>query len=622
MRARYPLPAAVYALAERMPGSVLLQTASPRSLSPLSRLFCHPLYSTLARQPSEVPELLRQIDAAVAEGLHAAGYFAYECGAALDPAAGLQAASAGQPLAWFGFYSTCHRFDHRTGEWLDEPPAELAEFAADNVPDTCATMDAALPLSIDQYAERIARIHEWIAAGDVYQLNFTQPIPFRWTGNTAALYSHLLRNQPAEYAAFLHGTQQHRILSLSPELFFRVEQNGSERRITAQPMKGTAPRGRTNAEDTCIAQWLGQDEKNRSENVMIVDLLRNDLGRLCEFGSVRVDDLFAVERLPTLWQMTSTIHGILRTKVGYSDIVRALFPSGSVTGAPKLHAMQLLARIEDGPRGVYTGAIGFFSQHEAVFNVAIRTIELNDSEGRMGVGSGVMFDSNAPDEYEECRLKATFLARRTEPFQLVETLRWDSGFPLLALHLDRLADSAAYFDFPCDLSAIQRALRAHAAALNPAHPHKVRLLLDETGRVDVTSEPISTSTDPVRAIIASEAVDSRNPMLFHKTTHRPLYARALLAAQQAGFDEVIFFNQRGELTEGAISNVFVECNGELLTPPIECGLLAGVYRRHLLETRADVREQVLTRNDLENADAVYLANAVRGLRRAVLLPSA
>ncbi|HEX7728628.1 MAG TPA: aminodeoxychorismate synthase component I [Terracidiphilus sp.] len=622
MRARHPLPAAVYSLVEQTPGSVLLQTASPRAAHPISRLFCQPLRTVVATQPSDVPALLREIDAAVAEGLHAAGYFAYECGAAFEPSAGLPLAPADQPLAWFGLYSTCHRFDHRSGNWLDEPPAGLAECASDDVPDTCETIDAALPLSAGQYAERIAQIHEWIADGDVYQLNFTQPIQFQGPGSVAALYARLLRNQPAEYAAFLHTAPGRRVLSFSPELFFCVEQSGDQRIITTKPMKGTAPRGRTTAEDASIAAWLRNDEKNRSENVMIVDLLRNDLGRLCEFGSVRVDDLFAVERLPTLWQMTSTVRGTLRSDATYSSIVRALFPSGSVTGAPKLHAMQLLAQLEAGPRGVYTGAIGFFAPHQAVFNVAIRTLELDGSNGRMGVGSGVMFDSTAADEFRECQLKAEFLTRRSEPFQLIETMLWDGGFPLLPLHLDRLADSAAYFDFPCDLVIIRDALHAHAATLNPAHPYKVRLLLDESGSFHIASESIAPSVEPLRVTLAPQLVDSRNPMLFHKTTHRPLYAEALHAAQLAGFDEVLFFNQRGELTEGAISNVFIERNGELLTPPIACGLLAGIYRRHLLETHANAREQILARADLESADAIYLANAVRGLRRAVVTPPA
>ena len=264
-------------------------------------------------------------------------------------------------------------------------------------------IDCAVPVTEHQYAERIEQILDFIRAGDVYQLNFTIPLNVHATGSVASLYRRLHGVQPAPYSAFLHTQPSRHILSLSPELFFRVDEAdtdpasmnkaGPTRRITTRPMKGTAARGRTTAEDRAQAQWLANDAKNRAENVMIVDLLRNDLGRLCNFGSVRVENLFAVERYPTLWQMTSTVTGELRPEAGFQDIFRALFPCGSVTGAPKIRAMQLLAELEERPRGVYTGAIGFFSKEQTVFNVAIRTLTLNGDAGTMGVGSGIVIDS-------------------------------------------------------------------------------------------------------------------------------------------------------------------------------------------------------------------------------------
>ncbi|MGA7343593.1 MAG: chorismate-binding protein, partial [Terracidiphilus sp.] len=378
------------------------------------------------------------------------------------------------------------------------------------------------------------------------------------------------------------------------------------------------------------AEWLRNDPKNRSENVMIVDLERNDLGRLAEFGSVRAEKLFTVERYPTLWQMTSTVTAELRAGVGFEQIFRALFPCGSITGAPKVRAMQLIAQIEDAPRGVYTGAIGFFSPRRTVFNVAIRTLELEGQSGAMGAGSGIVIDSDPADEYRECLLKAEFLTRssaRTPPeFSLVETMLWDSGFPLLELHLDRLLDSAEYFDFACQRAEVQAALEAYARGF-AAHgiereaARKVRLLLNREGEFTISDERLSQSGEgrAGRVRLARVRTDPADAMLFHKTTHRPVYARAFEQAARDGFDDVLFLNLRGELTEGAISNVFLEKDGCWLTPPVECGLLAGVYRRHLLETRAEVQERVLFPGDLLLADAIYLTNAVRGVRRVQIL---
>jgi para-aminobenzoate synthetase/4-amino-4-deoxychorismate lyase len=440
-------------------------------------------------------------------------------------------------------------------------------------------------------------------------------------GSPAALYRRLRSRQPVEYGAFLHWLPNRRILSFSPELFFRLEEYGGTRSITAQPMKGTAPRGRTTREDRQIAVWLRHDPKNRAENVMIVDLLRNDLGRLCSYGSVRVESLFAVERYRTLWQMTSTVTGELRPEVDFHQIFRALFPCGSITGAPKVRAMQLLAKLEEQPRGIYTGAIGFFSRERSVFNVAIRTLEMDGERGTMSVGSGIVIDSDAAEEFRECLLKAEFLTHSAEPFSLVETLLWQGGYSLIELHLDRLKDSAEYFDYPCDRNEVKAALLAHAAGFADRQPRKVRLLLDCEGSLRMAHEILPENAGKVqleRVCIASQRTDPRNRMYFHKTTHRPHYAGAFNAASQAGYDDVLFLNQRGEVTEGAISNLFVEKDGRLFTPPVECGLLAGVYRSHILETRTDVEERVLYAEDLRTADAVYLANAVRGLRRVVI----
>ncbi|MGO9336281.1 MAG: aminodeoxychorismate synthase component I [Terracidiphilus sp.] len=659
-------PAELYAVVEHRPGTVLLESGRPANgvsrpgkLPPPTRLFIDPVRVLTASQAAELASLFAEIERAVASGFYAAGYFSYECGAVFEPTAAPAKAPPRSPdetLAWFGIYQRPHLFDHRTGAFLGGEPPALAQFRTSSGTDKPhgPKLDCAFALTEQQYAQRIAEIHAWIRSGDVYQLNFTVPIQVNVSGSAAALYQRLRSLQPAPYGAFLHTQRDHRILSFSPELFFHLESQGETRRITTRPMKGTARRGRTSAEDRAQAGWLRNDSKNRAENVMIVDLLRNDLGRLCRFGSVNVRDLFAVERYPTLWQMTSTITGDLRPEAGFHDIFRALFPCGSVTGAPKIRAMQLLAQLEGRPRAVYTGAIGFFSQCESVFNVAIRTLSLHGEQGTMGVGSGIVIDSNPADEWGECLLKAEFLTRPAENafppgFSLVETLLWSGEYPLIEMHLDRLQDSADYFAFPFDRVRTKAALEAHATeftenqgapsfprpfaervrdhdpkpipdlADSPSSPHKVRLLLNQDGSLQIASELIAASSiEPLRVRIAGQPTDSQDPIYFHKTTHRPLYAETLQAETAAGYDDVLFLNQRGQVTEGAIHNIFIERNGCLLTPPVECGLLPGVQRRSILATHPNAGERVLSLEDLRQADAIYLCNAVRGLRRAVI----
>jgi para-aminobenzoate synthetase / 4-amino-4-deoxychorismate lyase len=667
----YALPAEVYAFVEGTPATVLLEGGGPARLdldhpnadsatsTPVNstRLFTAPARILVAHQPDEIPALFREIEAAVAAGQFAAGFFAYESGQAFEPKARMRESPShapAQPLAWLGIYERAFVFDHASGEFIGGDPPGLAELRAHPpAQEESSSIASQFPLTETEYALRIAQIHEWIRAGDVYQLNFTAPLSIRFEGSAAVLYAQLRARQPVAYGVFLHTQSGRRILSFSPELFFRIENHGESRRIVTRPMKGTAPRGRTTREDRERAAWLRADPKNRSENLMIVDLLRNDLGRIARFGSVRVDSLFAVERHPTLWQMTSTVSAELRSNIGFEEIFRALFPSGSVTGAPKIRAMQLIAEIEGDPRGVYTGAIGFFSREQTVFNVAIRTLELElvpesssgiesrPLRGRMGLGSGIVIDSDPAAEYRECLLKAEFLTRAPVEFYLVETMLWSPGFPLphfpfLDLHLDRVADSADHFDIPLDVDAVRDALLTGARIWADPTPRKVRLLVARDGAFALTAESLSPTPDQslvsqaptARVRISPTRTDPADPFLFHKTTHRPVYAQEFAAAQRAGFDDILFFNLRGELTEGAISNVFAEIDGRWFTPPVECGLLAGVYRRHLLESRLDeahpkIEERVLYEDDLRRANAIYICNAIRGLRRATITwPSA
>lgn len=656
----HPLPAEVYALVECTPAAVLLECGKPAVASDpaWTQLFLAPIRICEAYTPAEVAELFRTIESAIRSGFTAAGYFAYECGACFEPKAGTHPLRTGEPLAWFGIYERSYRFDHATGSFADGHFAELRNalrVAGTKDPDDFSDPAAGLKLRSEafcstsgpsadlfsqpiirsefsltesEYAQRIAAIHEWIRAGDVYQLNFTAPFRVDVSANPADLYAHLRSRQPVEYGAFLHWRPGGHILSFSPELFFRIDEEAQRRSITTRPMKGTAPRGRTTREDRERCEWLRNDAKNRAENLMIVDLLRNDLGRIAKFGTVHAEDLFAVERYPTLWQMTSTIKAELRPEASFYDIFRALFPCGSITGAPKVRAMQLLAGLEEQPRGVYTGAIGYFGPNKTVFNVAIRTLDLEGHHGTMGVGSGIVIDSDAAQEYCECLLKAKFVteaaassAGSSALFQelcLIETMLWRGGYPLIELHLDRLCDSADYFDISCARAEVRASLEDYTTRFEDSVPHKVRLLLDRQGDLQISDEtlPASLETDrTVRVCISELRTDSADRYLFHKSTQRAIYERAYQEAIRRGYDDVLFFNQRSELTEGAISNVFVEKDGRLLTPPVGCGLLPGVYRRYLLETRTDVEERILSIDDLRGADAVYISNAVRGLRK-------
>jgi para-aminobenzoate synthetase/4-amino-4-deoxychorismate lyase len=413
-----------------------------------------------------------------------------------------------------------------------------------------------------------------------------------------------------------------KILSASPELFFRLREGV----ITVRPMKGTAPRGRWWQEDEDLRERLRSDPKELAENLMIVDLLRNDLGMVAETGSVEAISLFDLETFPTLHQMTSTITARPAAGAGLVEILQALFPSGSITGAPKKRAMEIINELERSPRGVYTGCIGYVSPAgtsgaglpEAVFSVAIRTLVLDSDtgEGALGVGSGITWDSRGDAEFAECLVKGLF-ARESRPgFQLIETVLFEegSGYFLLKRHLERLEHSAAYFDFPCRADLLRQELLRHGAGL--AWKQKVRVVLYPAGNWTIDAEPLPPeSPDRILAAFATARTDSRDPFLYHKTTLRDRYHAERAARPDCG--EVIFVNERGEVTEGATSNVVVKIGGVLCTPPLRSGLLPGVFREELLR-RGEIAERIVTVPELEAAEELFLINSVRKWRKATL----
>jgi para-aminobenzoate synthetase/4-amino-4-deoxychorismate lyase len=595
------------------PGTVLLDTARTDTENRRSYCFAGPRRVLTADSPAEVPTLVKAIEEVTDSGGYVAGYLSYEAG---FPFVDLDAPSSREaPAAWFGVY------DRPQVVAPAEVDAGLASLEG-------RAVVKAGNLGVDQstYTAAVERIRRHIQAGDVYQINYTAPFRFSAPGDPRLLYRRLRRRQHVPYGAYLNvGNRQ--ILSCSPELFFRRD----GRRVVTRPMKGTIQRGRTLEEDRVLRDELAADPKNRAENLMIVDLLRNDLSVCCRPGSVKVPELYATESYDTVTQMTSTVEGRLRSGQGLSDVLRALFPCGSVTGAPKRRAMRLIRELESTPRGVYCGAIGMAGPATAVFNVAIRTAVIDGEDGTMGVGSGVVWDSDPQSEYEECALKTQFLtpsatSRQSAPDEapprLIETMRFDGvRFPLLDRHVERLARSADYFDYPFDTSRFRRRVEAIATDGNAHSVLKVRAALDRWGRLAIETRSVEEKESPWRLTIAEERVDATDPLFYHKTTHRRVYEQALQAAQADGFDEALLLNEEGEVTEGTYSNLFVREGDTLFTPPVSCGLLAGVYRDYVLGTQDQARERVLTPDDLQRADAVYCCNAVRGWCEAVLEPS-
>lgn len=557
--------------------------------------------SLVATRLADVPDLLAAAERHAAGGGWAVGYVAYEAAPAFDPALPV-GPDALRPLAAFAHFP---------------PPREIAieEIVQSDASRRPSVSGLASSWSDFEHAAAVAAVRAAIARGETYQVNLTFPLRGRVTGDLESLFAQLAQASEAPYATFL-DCGEWAILSLSPELFF-------ERAATLlrmRPMKGTRPRGRFLEEDRRLAAELAASAKDRAENLMIVDMARNDLGRVARAGTVTTRSLFDLERYPTVWQMTSTVEA--ESAAGLPEIFAALFPCASVTGAPKRSTMQWIARLEPEGRGLYCGALGYVAPAgRARFSVAIRTAEVESSTGalRYGVGSGVVWDSEAGDEYRECLAKARALAPAPAPPGLFETLRWEpaGGFVRLDRHLARMAASAEHWGLPFVPAAARRRLE-ESVTPPPPSAQRVRLELSCDGGLAVERQPFAPE-GPWRAVLVATPVDSADPLLFHKTTRRETYATALAAARARRADEAILCNERGELTEGTRANLVLEIGGARLTPARECGLLAGVYRAELLD-RGELREAVLRTADLARAERIWFVNSLRGWIPATLEP--
>ena len=562
---------------------------------PPARLYRTPIRIVVARTPAEVPSALAAVRAGVAGGLQAAGYLAYEAGLALVPhVAGAGERTDGAPLSWFGLFE-----GHET---LD------AEEVAALLPDPAGAWAAPPQPAITRaaYDDALAQILEFIAAGDIYQANLTFDAAVPFAGDPLALYARLRRQADASFAAVI-ATGEAMMLSLSPELFVACEGD----RLTCRPMKGTAARGRDPAADRMLAEALASDAKQRAENLMIVDLMRNDLARVAVPGSVAVPSLFTIETYPTVHQMTSTVTATLTDGRDAIDVVEALFPCGSITGAPKQRAMQVIAGIEPHARGAYCGSIGRIDSTGALLNVAIRTITIRDGRATMGLGSGIVADSRADDEWAECLAKGAFVAAGQRRFDLIETMAFDPAAGLLRLeaHLARLKASADTFGFAFDRHAARNELQAATFRLRAAR--RIRLVLAPSGAIAIEVSAMPPPPDgPIAVAIVPLPVEPADFRLRHKTTDRAFYDRARRAA---GTAEVVF-EVDGVLTEGSFTSLFaIRDDGMLVTPPLARGLLPGILRAAVIAEGRAVEGDV-ARADL--ARGFFVGNAVRGLMRA------
>ena len=527
-----------------------------------------------ANRIDDVISVLEFAEHEARSGSFVAVLLSYEAAPAFDPAYVTHAPS-GFPLAWASVFETAYESD-------EHAPASSTTWT---------------PLvTRDEYDRSVTQIKELIAAGDTYQVNYSFPLTSRFNGDALAWYRDLCIAQGAEYSVYL-DLGRYQVLCLSPELFF--ERRGNH--VITKPMKGTMRRGRWPAEDRELAHWLANSTKDRAENVMIVDLLRNDLGKVSVPGSVRVSSLFDLERFETVWQMTSTVESTLQDGTSLVDLIRALFPCGSITGAPKIRTMQIIRDLERSPRGAYTGAIGLLKPGgDCVFNVAIRTVVI-DTETRVatfGVGGGVTIDSTADREYEECLVKSRFLHSKPIEFQLFESILLEDGkYFLMPEHIQRLRESAEYFGFVFPDKKIDMAL-ARIAMARDSGVFKVRLMLWKDGRIELEAAAIEIRDEVRHVTLATEPVDSSDRFLFHKTTRR------------LPGEDLIFWNERGEITESNIANIVVSIDGELFTPPIACGLLPGTFREHLL-AQGKIKERVITIDEFQQAREIFLINSIR-----------
>ena len=548
--------------------------------------FTKPIKELKTRDLAEVTALLAQVESYQEQGYYVVGYVSYEAAPAFEAKLAVHKAPL---LAEYLLYFTVH-------DSVETSPIPLIYDEVD-LPSNWQEVTSAA-----NYEKAIAQIHHHLRQGDTYQVNYTVQLKQDLSANPFAIYNRMVVEQEAGYNAYVEHDEM-AVISMSPELFF--EQN--DRELTTRPMKGTTQRGMTYQEDLEQASWLEQDPKNRSENMMIVDLLRNDMNRISEVGSEHVEHLCQVEQYSTVWQMTSTIKSRLRENVDLVEIFRSLFPCGSITGAPKIATMEIIKNLEPQPRGVYCGTIGLLLPNgRRIFNVAIRTIQLHQGKAIYGVGGGITWDSTWESEYREVHQKAAVLYRKQARFQLISTGKISQKQLLFEeQHLERLRKASRYFAYPFDPEILRQKIEAECQTCDANQDYRLRISLSKSGEIEVDRqvlEPLSPTF--CHAQLCFQEANLQQAFTYFKTSYRPYL--------NLGEQEKIYYNKSGELLETSIGNLVLKISGKLYTPPIRLGILPGIYRQHLLET-GQVEEKILTLKDLAQAEATYGCNAVRGL---------
>lgn len=548
--------------------------------------FTQPRKIITAYKQEEVLLKFSEVQIAVDAGYYAAGYVSYEAAPAFDGAFTVNSETK-MPLLWFGIF---------------ENPSVYEETEKDSF----LLSDWKSETSKEKYEEGFQRIKDEIRKGNTYQVNHTLRLQSHFSGDDFAFYKQLTNAQDSSYSAYLN-TGRFRILSASPELFFHWKEN----QLITRPMKGTVNRGINYEQDIRQAEWLAHSAKNQAENVMIVDLLRNDVSVVAENGSVHVSALFEVEKYPTVWQMTSTVQAQTKCDTTVLDIFKALFPCGSITGAPKVKTMEIISTIETSPREVYCGAVGYITPNrEAIFNVPIRTVWIDEENGlaEYGVGGGITWDSKVNEEYSEAFLKAKLLTTVRPEFQLLESLRLENGqYFLLEHHLERLMHAADYFHFPLNKIEVQSVLIQFANE-HPKGVYKVRLIVSKSGGFEINGQQITEIKSPVSMKLANFPIETNHPFVYFKTTNRSVYEP--FQKLHSDFFDVLLWNDKGEITEFTNGNVVMKINGVLYTPPPQCGLLAGTFRQELLGQKK-IKEKVLTKSDLPMVEEIWFINSVR-----------
>ncbi|WP_290664343.1 aminodeoxychorismate synthase component I [Ignavibacterium sp.] len=521
-------------------------------------------------------------------------------------------------------YELGYLFEKRLNKFLPEekPLAHLVYFDNRNVKEIKSNSvklnsdinfevsDFHLNTSKTDYIKSIRKIKQYIADGETYQINYTVKGKFNFKGDIDSFISNLIFNQSAKYIAVINLVDQ-LIISISPELFFET----NLKHIITKPMKGTIARGLNYQDDLMKKHELENSIKNQAENVMIVDLLRNDLGRICEFGSVNTSRLFEVEKYESLYQMISTVKGKLKKSVKFSDIVKNIFPSGSVTGAPKIRSMEIIHDLEKEEREIYTGAIGLMLGKNLVFNVAIRTIQLDRElkKGNIGLGSGIVWDSHPEKEFNEVLLKSKFLTKPEPYFEIFETARVENGeVTFLIDHLQRMKQAAEYFLFSYDENKIRKKINRELKNLDNKKIYRLKIILSKTGKVELEIQEFIQKKSSVRIILSKNKINSSNKFQYFKTTNRRLYDEEYNLYKRKDFFDVIYLNENENVAEGSITNIFIRKGEVITTPSLQCGILPGIYRKHYLKTHPEIKEKRISLDDLITADEIILTNSLRG----------